>query len=415
MLSIPWYFASQNQSSTFNIYYALVTLGSLFWGLYAGALVDGFNRKDVFLGTNFIEGLIVLSIASLGFKEFASPELKDHALPTALIVMVFATTFFGYIIHYPNLYAFAQEISDPKDYTKVTSYIEIVGQSTAIAAAALGVFLLEGVDSIESIPFIGTVPLKIEKWELHEIFLLDGITYILSFIMIIFIKYKPVKNLAQFDEGDLKDRLKSGYDFLIRNKLVTIFGVCSYSIFIVLLVERFSMLPIYVKNNLGGGGDVLSFSEVMYALGSLFAGFMVGSFLTKMSIPKSIIIFIFFTSTGFFISAMFDNNIVFYIVSFMFGIANAGSRIFRISYLFMLVPNELTGRVNSMFNVITTVFRLIFILTFSLHFFAKESNIVIAYMILGCFTLSAGIILIVLYKKLLRLTEGLSDSENAHH
>lgn len=415
MLSIPWYFASQNQSSTFNIYYALVTLGSLFWGLYAGALVDGFNRKDVFLGTNFIEGLIVLSIASLGFKEFASPELKDHALPTALIVMVFATTFFGYIIHYPNLYAFAQEISDPKDYTKVTSYIEIVGQSTAIASAALGVFLLEGVDSIESIPFIGTVPLVIEKWELHEIFLLDGITYILSFIMIIFIKYKPVKNLAQFDEGDLKDRLKSGYDFLIRNKLVTIFGVCSYSIFIVLLVERFSMLPIYVKNNLGGAGDVLSFAEVMYALGSLFAGFMVGSLLTKMPIPKSIIIFIFFTATGFFVSAAFDNNIVFYVVSFMFGIANAGSRIFRISYLFMLVPNELTGRVNSMFNVITTVFRLIFILTFSLHFFAKESNIVYAYLILGCFTLTAGVVLIVLYKKLLRLTEGLSDSENSHH
>lgn len=415
MLSIPWYFAGQNQSSLFNIFYALVTLGSLFWGLYAGALVDGFNRKDVFLGTNFIEGLIVLSIASLGFKEFASPELRDHALPTALIVMVFATTFFGYIIHYPNLYAFAQEISDPKDYTKVTSYIEIVGQSTAIASAALGVFLLEGVDSIETIPFIGTFPLKIEKWELHEIFLLDGITYILSFIMIIFIKYKPVKNLAQFDEGDLKDRLKSGYDFLLQNKLVTIFGVCSYSIFIVLLVERFGLLPVYVKNNLQEGGDVLSFSEVMYASGSLLAGFMVGGFLTKMPIPKSIIIFIFFTSAGFFISAFIDESIIFYAVSFLFGIANAGSRIFRISYLFMLVPNELTGRVNSMFNVITTVFRLTFILAFSLPFFAKESNIKFAYATLGIFTLSAAAVLIFLYKKLLALTEGISDAEPGNH
>lgn len=415
MLSIPWYFAGQNQSSLFNIFYALVTLGSLFWGLYAGALVDGFNRKDVFLGTNFIEGLIVLSIASLGFKEFASPELRDHALPTALIVMVFATTFFGYIIHYPNLYAFAQEISDPKDYTKVTSYIEIVGQSTAIASAALGVFLLEGVDSIETLPFIGTFPLKIEKWELHEIFLLDGVTYILSFIMIIFIKYKPVKNLAQFDEGDLKDRLKSGYDFLAQNKLVTIFGVCSYSIFIVLLVERFGLLPVYVKNNLQEGGDVLSFSEVMYASGSLLAGFMVGGFLTKMPIPKSIIIFIFFTSAGFFVSAFIDESILFYAVSFLFGIANAGSRIFRISYLFMLVPNELTGRVNSMFNVITTVFRLAFILAFSIPFFAKDSNITLAYATLGIFTLSAGTVLIVLYKKLLALTEGISDAEQGHH
>src|SRR5690606_25696750 len=115
----------------------------------------------------------------------------------------------------------------------------------------------------------------------------------------------------------------------------------------------------------------------------------VGSFLTKMPIPKSILIFIFFTSLGFFVSAFIDNNIIFYIVSFMFGIVNAGSRIFRISYLFMLVPNELTGRVNSMFNVITTVFRLAFILAFSLPFFAKESNITYAYASMGVFTFIA--------------------------
>lgn len=417
MLSIPWYFTNQNQFSQFNIFYALVTLGSLFWGLYAGALVDGFNRKDVFLGTNFIEGLIILSIASLGFKEFASPELKDHALPTALIVMVFATTFFGYIIHYPNLYAFAQEISDPRDYTKVTSYIEIVGQSTVMASAALGVFLLDGVDSIETINLLGfeyVFELKIDKWELHEIFLMDGITYIISFVMIIFIKYEPVKNLAQFDEGDLKDRLKSGYDFLKRNRLVTIFGVCSYSVFIVLLVERIGLLSKYVNNNLQESAAVFSYSEIFYTLGSLIMGYLAAGFLSKIPIPKSIIIFVFITSAGFFLSSFSDTSIVFYFVSFIFGLANAGSRIFRISYLFMLVPNELTGRVNSMFNVITTVFRLFFILTFSLPFFAKGSNITFAYGTLGVFTFATGIVLVFLYKKLLTLTENISETDGHH-
>jgi hypothetical protein len=97
-------------------------------------------------------------------------------------------------------------------------------------------------------------------------------------------------------------------------------------------------------------------------------------------------------------------------VSFLLGVANAGSRIFRITYLFMLVPNELTGRVNSMFNVITTVFRMFFIIIFAFPFFIKGVNIVYAYFILGCFTLKAGIILIVLYKKLLVLTDKISDS-----
>lgn len=403
MLSIPWYFAKQNESPLFFIFYGIVTLGSLFWGLYAGALVDGFNRKDVFLGTNFIEGLIVLSIASLGFKE---------VLPTSLIAMVFATTFFGYIIHYPNLYAFAQEISDPKDYTKVTALIEIVGQATVIASAAIGVFLLGGMDTIENLDFLGLEPLKIkiEPWSLHEIFLMDGITYIASFIMIIFIKYKPVRNLAHMDEGDLKERLRSGYEFLMKNKLVTIFGVCSYSIFVVMLVERFTVLQTYVKQVLLEEGTILSLSEMMYAFGSLLAGFMVGGMLQKMPIPKSIIFFIFITTLGLFMCTIFQNNWMFCSVSFLLGVANAGSRIFRITYLFMLVPNELTGRVNSMFNVITTVFRMFFIIIFAFPFFIKGVNIVYAYFILGCFTLTAGIILIVLYKKLLVLTDKISDS-----
>ena len=408
MLSIPWYFTGQNQITMYLFWYGLVTVGSLFWGLYAGALIDGFNRKDVFLGTNFIQGLIILSIASLGFKE--------GGLPIALIILVFATTFFSYIIHYPNLYAFAQEISDPKDYTKVTSYIEIVGQSTQIASSALGVFLLDGVSTIETIPFTNIeFTLEIPKWEMHEIFLMDGITYIISFIMIIFIRYKAVRNIIHIDEGDLRERLKTGYDFLAKNKLITIFGVCSYSIFIVLLVERFGVLSIYVKRHLQEGADVLSLSEIMYASGSLTAGFMVGKLLSKMSIPKSIIIFIYLTSVGFFISMLTQDNWIFYSVSFLFGIANAGSRIFRISYLFMLVPNEITGRVNSMFNVITTLFRLVFIWVFMIPFFSKESNVTYAYFSLGIFTMVAGTVLLFLYKRLLSLTENLSYDDLGGH
>lgn len=384
-------------------FYAVITLGSIFWGLYAGALVDGFNRKDVFLGTNFIEGLIVLSVASLGFKE--------EVLPAILIVMVFTTTFYGYNIHYPNLYAFAQEISDPKDYTRVTSYIEIVGQSTSIAAAALGAILLEGMNTTIDLTNLGinlSIPIQVRKWELHEIFLLDGITYILSFIMIIFIRHKPVRNVTQIeaDEGDLTDRLKVGYDYLKKNPLVTIFGICSYAIFIVVLVEIFSLVPIYISAHLQRGGDVVGLTELMYASGSLISGFVISKVLRSMPIPRSIILLTFLTTIAFFICAVTRAVWIFYIVSFFIGFANSGSRIFRVSFLFKLIPNDLTGRVNSIFNVITTVIRIVFILIFWIPFFSQGSNIVYAFGILGCFTLLAGIILLLLYNKVLKLTKG---------
>lgn len=411
MLSIPWYFAGQGESSLFMFLYAIVTLGSLFWGLYAGALIDGFNRRDVFLGTNFIEGLIILSIATLGFTEGSIPSLS-------LIVMVFGTTFFGYIIHYPNLYAFAQEVSDKKDYARVTSLIEVIGQATVIGAAGFGVFLLEGfhVNAGETVLGI-TSPwnIHINRWELHEIFLLDGLTYIVSFVVICFIRYTPPKNLSQMDEGNLGERLRTGYEFLKKNKLVTLFGVCSYSIFIVLLVERFALLPLYVKGNLEAKGSVLSFAEVMYAGGSLLSGVIAGRFLSRLPIPKSIIIFVMITSVGFFVSFLIDSVVVFYLISFLFGIANAGSRIFRITYLFMLVPNEITGRVNSMFNVITTALRLVFLLTFMLPFFSEGNHVTWAYFILGMFTLITGIILIVIYKKILDLTEKSAAKAHDRH
>ena len=54
--------------------------------------------------------------------------------PWILVMAVFGTTMFHYNVHYPNLYAFGQEITEPKNYAKLNAYIEIQGQSTSIFA-----------------------------------------------------------------------------------------------------------------------------------------------------------------------------------------------------------------------------------------------------------------------------------------
>ncbi|WMJ71756.1 MFS transporter [Cytophagaceae bacterium ABcell3] len=406
MLAIPWYFADHHMGGTFSIYYAIITLASLFWGLYAGTIVDGFNRKDVFLGTNFISGLIIISIASLGFKE--------GVLPSALIMMVFTSTFFGYYIHYPNLYAFAQEITEPKDYTKVTSYIEIVGQTSTIAASALGAILLKGLHTEINFELFNTavhIPINIDRWEIHEIFLMDGFTYMLSFILIIFIKYVPIKTVVDYDEGPLLERLRTGYNYLKKNPIVTLFGVCSYTIFIVGLIEMFSLIPLYVKNHLSMEGDVLGASKFMFGCGSLISGFIIGKLLQKSSIPKSIIILTALTTIFLFVISFTKDVWVFYIYSIVFGFANSGSRIFRVSYIFTLVPNEINGRVHSMFNVYTTIIRTVFIAAFALPFFTNGSNVTWAYFTLGVYALISTIILLAIYKKVEGLTQAKSSQE----
>lgn len=407
MLSIPWYFISMEQYSLFMVAAIVITLGSLFWGLYSGTLVDGFNRKDVFLGTNFMGGLIVLSVASLGFRE--------GVLPVSLILLVYTTTLYGYIIHFPNLYAFSQEVTDPKDYTRVISYIEIVGQATAMASAALGGVLLGGIDMIYEIPGTDiTVPVLIEKWSLHDIFLMDAIAFFVSFGFVIFIRYQPLKKELTIDEGDLKDRLKVGYDYLNNHRLVSIFGICSYSIFVVVLVEIFILRSPYIGNHLQEGPDVLGFSEMMFASGSLLSGIIIRNVMAKMPIPKSIIVLTFLTTIAFFCVGYSSSVWFFYLFCFIIGFTNAGSRIFRVSYLFNLVPNELTGRVNSIFNVVTTMLRIVFILLFLLPIFRDGSNITNTYIVLGFLTLVSGFVLTYLYKPLLHLTDKIGTGKDAH-
>lgn len=407
MLSIPWYFAQTGNSSFFTICYAGVTVASLFWGLYAGAVIDGFNRKDVFLGTNFIAGLIVLCIASLGFKE--------QILPDGLIVMVFTITFFGYYMHYPNLYAFAQEITEPKYYTRVTTNIEIVGQATAIAAAAIAVILLQGVDYTGNFPIIGDISIHINKWYIYEIFLMDGFAYMLSFLVIILIRYQAIKMVFDYDEAPLIERLRTGYDYLVQNPLISLFGICSFAILIIVLVQIFALLPIYVTNHLNESGDVLATTEIMYGTGSLFSGFVIGKILKRMSIPKSIIILTFLTAFGYLLAAFTQSVFIYYAFALIIGFTNSGSRIFRVSYLFGLIPNEIMGRVNSMFNVYSTIIRFIFLIVFSIGFFNEGSNITYAYAILGIYAFISGIILMVIYKRVLGITETKTVEAEAVH
>ena len=64
-----------------------------------------------------------------------------------MALAVFGTTMFHYSIHYPNLYAFGQEITEKENYGKLNSYIEIQGQSTSIFAGAFAAILLSGTEN----------------------------------------------------------------------------------------------------------------------------------------------------------------------------------------------------------------------------------------------------------------------------
>jgi len=380
MLAIPWYFAKQDLSSSFNLIFASVTFVNIFWGLFAGTLVDRFNRKRLFLTTNAVEGTILILVAAYGWM--------NGGLGLTPIVMVFAITVFGYRMHYPNLYAFVQEISSPEHYTRVTSYIEIVGQATNVLAGALAVILLEGIDLM--LPW--GWHLQIEAWSIYEIFTLDAFTYLISVAIIYFIRYVPDK-VFEIDKGRLRDRLRIGFSFLREHPRVFIFGFFTHSIFVVMLVSLFTVMPMYITNYLQVGGEVFGGMEVVYGLGALTAGVFMGNWARNRSKAKVIIVLMFVTTVVLALCAVIRFVPYYFLTGLIIGFTNAGTRILRVSYLFDHVPNKVIGRVNSVFSVMNIIMRVVFTLIFSLTFFAQETNITFAYLIMGAFTLVSGWIL----------------------
>tara|TARA_B100000780_G_scaffold95161_1_gene66331 strand:+ start:760 stop:2031 length:1272 start_codon:yes stop_codon:yes gene_type:complete len=375
MIAIPWYFIEIVEASDFFVYsYIIITIGTLFWGIYAGALIDRYSRKKIFIITNLVCGIFIGLIAIYG--------QMTGTLSNIMVVSVFAVTIFNYNIHYPNLYAFGQEITEKKMYGKLNSYIEVQGQTTSVLAGAFAAILLTGTtdQSLEIAGFNFNLPFDVTKWAIHDIFLLDAFTYLIVIGIFSLIKYQPISNY-DIHVGSLISRLKVGFDYLRSNKTVFIFGLTSYMLFAFTLVELHVVLPSYVHDFLAADGNVYASSEVYYSLGAIFSGVLILRIFKRINSFYSVIILMFFVSLAFLSMTFYKLLWVFFLGNLILGVTNAGVRIVRTTYLFNNVPNNLIGRVTSVFSSLNIVVRVVLISILSLSFFDFEDNIRWAYFI----------------------------------
>ena len=62
MLAIPWYFAQISETNFFWFWYLVITALTLFWGIYAGTLVDRYSRKRIFIILNLISNYLNIKL-----------------------------------------------------------------------------------------------------------------------------------------------------------------------------------------------------------------------------------------------------------------------------------------------------------------------------------------------------------------
>lgn len=397
MIAIPWYFSTViNQPDMYGKIYWMVTIVSLFWGLYVGSLVDQYNRKKLFLATSFVGGSIVFGVALSGFL--------NGQIPISLVALVFAVTIFVFNIHYPTLYAFAQEISEPKDYGKITSYIEVQGQTSSALAGAFAAVLMKGTEN----GFLNVFGLKMNvgfdmsAWQLHEIFLLDAGTYLVSIILISLMKYTPIA-VRHKEQVNISERLKVGFRYLNRNRFIFLMGMFATSVFVAVMVINYYLNPMYVHHHLKQEADVYASYEFYFALGSLLAGLFVQRVFARFNPVTGVVSLGLISAACYAVCVINYHLTLFYIIAFLVGFSNAGSRVLRVNYLFQRIPNQVIGRTSSVFTVVNTLYRIMFTFLFSMPFFLKDNHIIYAYLCLSLFIFMSVSVLAYYRKEILHI------------
>lgn len=396
MLAIPWYFTSVvSEPEVFGKVLASATVLSLFWSLYAGTLIDRYPRRNIFLTAALCGMVFIGSIAVYGGI--------TGTVPIHLVALAFVITFFGYNIHYPNLYAFTQELAARGDYGRVNSIIEVVGQSTSVLSGGVGALLLSGTvaGNIDLMGLSVNFPFDVQAWELWEIFALDASAYAAAACIIPFIRYQRMGDL-KIDTESIIARLRRGIRFLTVNRGILMFGLASYAIFITILVETMYLLALYADRHLSVGADAYASAEVYFALGSLISGLFIRSLTKKIATPRAIAMLMVFAGLLFLWAASTRSVAVLYTFSALLGFANAGTRILRVTFLFEHIPNNIIGRANSIFYLYNILARSTFLSLFALPFFSVGNNVVWAYGICGIFILLSAI-------PMARLTQRLKD------
>lgn len=391
MIAIPWYYINVlNKASTYGLLFAGITILTLFWSLYAGTLVDRFPRKNIFLSITGSGALITGTIALIGFQQGQVPEF--------FIALAFAANVFIFNIHYPTLYAFGQEVTEKKHYGRMNSMFEVQGQSTTMLAGAIGTIILVGSEAPGSL-LQGVLPFEIPKWELQHILLLDSVTYMIATLLILKIRHTSIEHL-EHEGGKLIDRFRSGFSFLKKNIALLAFGIASYAVFVVIIVEGFFLISLYVESHLGRDASVYALGEVAYSFGAISSGLFIRWVFRHTNYIKGVVILMLITALGFFIAAGTQTVWIFVTYSILIGITNSGIRIMRITYLFENVPNNMIGRVGSIFNSVNILERALFLLLFSTPFFVQGNNIIWAFAICGVFVAISIIPIGIFYRKL---------------
>lgn len=325
-------------AAAFSLVLSFSIIPNMFVSLVAGSFADMHDKKKIIVATDLISGTAVLTF--MCFFQFAPTSIL--LLIIYKIILSITQSFFGLAI--------------------MTAVPKIVGEKNTARANSIS----STIGSLINIlgPIVGAV--AYDKIGLFYIFLIDGISFLLSGISEMFIVMESSQTEMPAPEG-VKGYLlgvKTGCSYIKTDKTTTFF--LKMIILVTLLITPLGSLLIpYINYNvLKVSGVQLSIIQGAWAAGAIIGGFfmsikkntfhLIKYCFVLMQIQAVIILLFCFPELPF--SMMHSKWAIVLIFSLLligFGIFNVMMNVPLYTYFQIQIPEELRGRVYALFNITT--------------------------------------------------------------
>ncbi len=220
---------------------------------FAGVVGDRLNRKSIMVGTDLANGLIILGLAFAAY-------LGKMSLALLFAVQVLTSILYGFFD--PATKGMLPQLVPHEELTKANSTVASLRIFSSLLSPVIGaaVYASQGIAML---------------------FLINGISFLLSAGSEMLIRYKHVKRNSVVGVSGLTRDLSEGVRFVLSNKVIG--KLCVLSLIILALIQPiFSVvLPLFFRTSLEYSDPQYGYLQVVVVFGTLLGSILVGTLFNK--------------------------------------------------------------------------------------------------------------------------------------
>ena len=324
IIAVSWMVLEKTGSEyTLGKIMASATAPGLVLALFAGVIIDRVNRKWLLVNLDIFRMIVVVSFLAVLLQN----EFRLWYLYPVVVLMGLGNSLF-----WPTAQAFVQEIVAEEEYFDANKLLSASYQVGSILGASMGGFIVHLYDSL------------IALW-------INVGTYFISAILISLAPF--VHKRFNNNQSKLFDSLKVGFSYLKEKTSILVLGLTTI-LSDVAIWGSLSVLTITISKEIFNKGTWgYGILDGLYGIGALLSTVLVGYFSKKLGRGQYLAICYVIAGLMCYIAPIMPSIYLAAIVFSLMGLHNNSARIIVRTIFMENIPNEIMGRVQTIFGVYT--------------------------------------------------------------